>query len=204
MDELLEQAKDFFDYHDLWCYEELMDSDNGVRTRPTVCPPCITKKLDRQNNKTTLFNPLRLEHIAVVATLRSFDEFKPSETNDSSYQAFKKIAESKSARNYLISYDSYLYGQLSEIVKIIDKYYSRGFSTPDNFFWAEPICCCSLIEICVSSGYGGCPNKVPFKQRKRFHSARYGHRLNNTPCCCDGYRSSHCHRKGYMDLCIKY
>lgn len=195
----------------LICHESLSDDDDEDQDedlwRPTIirppsqkpkqfCAGCLRKNIDYRN-KVTVYNPVRLEHAAIAATLRAFDDFEPSTLSKNAYQAFKNLARSVDARYYMISFDWFTYGQFSKIAEIIDRDWSKGRSPRANFSFAQPVCCCAVFNQCADD-WPGCANYLkPRMSQWRFTPIRFGHR-NNSSCCCNGLRTSACRKSFYV------
>lgn len=175
---------------------EIMDEEPPPPPRRFFCDQCRLANIDYRK-KPSIFNPLSLEHVAAAATLRAFRDFDPSQVNKDSYRAFKNICRSVNARYYLFSYDYFKYDQLSRIFEKIDQNYSNGFSTQENFSYAQPICCCTILNKCISE-FPKCKNYFRGAySRFRFSPVINGHR-NNSACCCNGMRTAYCIKRFYV------
>lgn len=166
-----------------------------------LCSYCNLENSDQQ----TVYTPLRIEHWAVAATLRAFKDFDPRKVNNQKYQVLKRIALSTTAQHYSIAYDWDLYMTFGDIIKNVDIFFSSGVPARVNLFWdAQPICCCTLLDKCVAPAGElarlKCINHHPIETRYHYTPIR-AHLVNNSSCCCDGYRRENCGKRAYIDLC---
>lgn len=176
----------------LLCHETL-------ERRPKIlCEGCERLEIGKE---TTLFRPIRLEHLAIVAVLRSFDIFRRSSVEGESYALFKRIVTKMvNARYYLVEYDSGAYAQVSRLIELIELKYAQGHHISINFSYIEPICCCVAKLTCFEFPYKhDCPNMKRWRYHKfRFFDMHNSHRVNRVACCCDGMRTTYCNKSGYI------
>lgn len=183
----------------LYCRELLEEEEEEDDPPPpsrNFCEDCVRKNVNYKQ-KSTLFKPVRLEHLAIVATLQKYDGFDRTTIDPETWEKFKRVALMVDARYYLVSFDDKMYAPVSKIIEIIDKNYNRGHETVINFSFALPICCCTIRNRCAGQK-PSCSNNTRFIFGFHFDSIRYGHRVNNTPCCCDGLRTSFCKKRFYV------
>lgn len=168
--------------------------------RKEICVDCKQIKLGMEK---TLFKPIRLEHLALVATLRSFKKFTEKSVLGKSYATFEKIVRLVDARYYLVKFNNDKYAHISELIRLIDYKYSILEKFCFDFSKAQPTCCCAVLSPCVGSSLKikrECRNYVPWQNTlHRFADMQNSHLGTNKPCCCDGMRTSECRMKHYIE-----
>lgn len=191
------------------CYETLDDSgsdeislDLHPPRKKKYCSNCVRAKLTKKSKPK--FRPLRLEHLAIVSTLKTFVPFTRELMLSSSYQAFRSIVKLCDARFYLVKLTS-TGAQISRIMASIDRLCRLGVDVFPDFSKTIPICCCTILDFCASKNSKNCPNAKPYNyHRFRFCSMHNSHMVNNAACCCDGMCTSYCKKKYYVSRGIAW
>lgn len=183
----------------------LLSFSNRQYTATTQKVLCNACKQSDVRQKSTLFRPIRLEHLSVVAVLRSFKVFTRSAVEGKSYAAFSRIVSKMvNAKYYLVEYDYNTYEHISTLVQKIDYWYRRNYEIYINFEDAQPICCCVVKNRCLSDNRT-CPNNAPYRaHRNNYFNMRNSHRVNYIPCCCDGMRTTYCRKCFYITSSLSY
>lgn len=175
--------------------------------QPIPCGNCRSTPLNFPGP--TIFQPIRLDHLAVVATFKTFGSLTPEKVRTQYYRHLRRIIKHKKSKvsQFLVQFG---HNHFSTIIGLISNIESSNQSARDDpllltsfkklyvFDNIEPSCCCVAVNGCINERTF-CVN---FRKRSehlfRFAQMNNSHRSTHTACCCSGYHNPYCPNYGYV------
>lgn len=114
------------------CWERIKDWDKMVdeTSNMLICKPCQLAQVN--DSGTIVFNPIKLEHLALCATLRTFGKLTSAAVESGkAYAAFKNVCGLVKARDFMFCYDNNKYTYASQLITKVEQAQARTKSGCD-------------------------------------------------------------------------